>query len=159
MNSFNDSLLLIDSPKFGAVLNHVRKLSCEPQDFRVLRSYFSSPRLQDVYLQGFGHSDHVAVGVSFLADNTMLADDDHPTCALDFDYWKSRFAHSTVQVEPGPGVQYVKAQIWSVDPKSLGFNRTAIGVMLSFTERELEDPRLGLAVDELARSLGFTNID
>lgn len=155
----NDSLLMIDSPKFGEVLNRVRKLSCEPQDFRVLRSYFSSPRVQDVYLQGFGHDGHAVAGVSFLADNTMLADDEHPTCALYLAYWNTRFAHSTLQVEPGPGVQYAKVQIWSVDPTLMGFNRTAIGVLLSFTERELQDPRLGLAVDELARSLGFTNKD
>jgi hypothetical protein len=156
---YDARLMSIDDPRFGEVLNYAR-FGHETQDFRVLREHFSSPRLFDVYLQEFGHECWTAAGVSLLEQHTMLADNPEPTVAISLARWNSNLKGNVLELNaPKHGDKFVRVQIWSVDPTQLGFNRMAIGTLLSFTEGELYDPRLGMAVDEFARTLGFTNKD
>lgn len=158
-SNYDDKLLAIDSERFGDVLRYVRSEGTQ-QDFRVLRSYFSAPRMFDVYLQEFGHESWTVAGVSLLAKHTLLADNPEPTVAISLNRWNFNMKGKVKElVMPVHGDKFTRVQVWSVDPTQCGFNRMLVGTLLSFTERELQDPRLGIAVDEMARTLGFTNKD
>ena len=155
---YDARLMSIDDPRFGEMLNYARYGG--EKDFRVLREHFSSPRMFDVYLHQFSHEPYKAVGTSFLSRYTLLADHPEPTVAISIFDWNNKFKNNCCILEnPKPGEQFIRVQIWSIDPVGIGYNRMSTAVLLSFTEAELQDPRLGLAVDEFARTLGFTNKD
>jgi hypothetical protein len=155
---YDSRLVMIDDPLFSEVLNYARDGG--ERDFRVLREHFSSPRLFDVYLRDFNPESGPSVGITLVCDHTLLADNSEPTIAISIDRWNKLFKRSACVVDrPQHREKFVRAQIWSVDPTQCGFNRIAIGTLLSFTDQELQDPRLGLAVGEFAKMFGFTNKD
>lgn len=124
-------------------------------DFRVLRSHISSPRMQDIYLREFSHHDYVQVGLSYLDAHTMLADNREKTIAMSPYEWVKKAERVTSIEEPTRHDTFVRVQLWTFDPATLKEDALAIAVMLSFTDRELYDPRIGQAVDQIARQYGF----
>ncbi|MNQ43926.1 hypothetical protein D3C85_576660 [compost metagenome] len=124
-------------------------------DFRVLRRHISSPRMQDVYLREFSHLGHVKVGLSYLDAHTMLADNREKTIAMSPYDWVKKAQRVMSIEEPTRHDSFVRVQLWTFDPAALKEDALAIAVMLSFTDRELYDPRISQAVDQIARQFGF----
>lgn len=124
-------------------------------DFRVLRSYISSPRIEDVYLKEFSDHEYVKVGLSYLDERTMLCDNPEKTIAMSLPQWVNKAPRVTILEEPTRNDNFVRVQVWTFDAHMLKDEQLDIAVMLSFTDRELSDPRIGQAVNEIARKHGF----
>lgn len=125
-------------------------------DFRKLRSYFSSPRVQDMFCEGDLSFAGTRVGRSYLDRFTMLADNKQPTVATTIASWANNSSQFTTIVNPTFKNDFTMIQIWPYYPGLLTELQLKVAVLLSFTDYELEDPRLGIAVDEVARTIGFS---
>lgn len=128
-------------------------------DFRKLRSYFSSPRVQDMFCEGDLSFAGTRVGRSYLDHCTNLADNKQPTVATTIASWANNASQFTTIVNPTHKSDFTIIQIWPYYPGLLTELQLKVAVLLSFTDYELEDPRLGIAVDEIARTIGFSMPD
>ncbi|MGV8865022.1 MAG: hypothetical protein ACOH2T_28215 [Pseudomonas sp.] len=159
-------LMMADHPdlveRVETYLREMYTLGDGRSPLRVLRTLVSSPRLADFRVRNFNTDGYAMVGDSFLDEHSMLADWSQKSYGVELSRWRQ--IYPTLEIVSDYELRdelITRVQVWSFDPKVLGFEAMKIAVTLSYTDLELyRQPRLVGALNDLMQMYNLeTNPD